>query len=84
MKIHIVQHDVKSCNPEENLQWILEALDTPESKEALLTVFPACTLCGYPIFSAAAYLDLQKRAQQALQTLAFPAIMLQVWQYTVI
>ena len=40
-----------------------------ESKEALLTVFPACTLCGAPLFGSVAYTDLQKRAQACLQEL---------------
>lgn len=69
MKIHLVQHNVITNNPEENLKWILEELDTQESKDALLTVFPACTLCGYPQFAMAAYSDLQKRAQACLQKL---------------
>lgn len=69
MKIHIVQHDVLTNRPEENLEWILAELDSPQSREALLTVFPACTLCGYPLFASAGYTDLQKRAQAALQEL---------------
>lgn len=69
MKLHIVQHNVYTNNPEKNLEWILQELDTPESKDALLTVFPACTLCGYPLFASAGYTDLQKRAQSALQEL---------------
>lgn len=69
MNIHIVQHNIITDNPEENLKWILEELERPESKEALLTVFPACTLCGYPLYASAAYTDIQKRAQQALQEL---------------
>lgn len=69
MKIHIVQHDIRSIQPEENLKWIAEQLNTKESSEALLTVFPACTLCGYPVFGAAAYTDLQKRSQSVLQQL---------------
>ena len=69
MNIHIVQHDVRTLAPEENLQWILAELDTPQSREALLTVFPACTLCGAPLYAAAGYTDLQKRAQAALQEL---------------
>ena len=69
MNIHIVQHDIVSNNPEENLKWILEELETPESKEALLTVFPACTLCGAPLYGSVAYTDVQKRAQAAMQEL---------------
>ena len=69
MNIHIVQHDVVSNNPEENLKWIIEELERPESKESLLTVFPACTLCGAPLFGSVAYTDLQKRAQLVLQEL---------------
>lgn len=69
MNIHIVQHDVLTNRPEENLQWILAELDSPSSREALLTVFPACTLCGSPLFASAGYTDLQKRAQAALQEL---------------
>ncbi|MBR3958785.1 MAG: NAD+ synthase [Bacteroidales bacterium] len=69
MNVHIVQHNVITNNPEENLQWIMAELDTQASKDALLTVFPACTLCGYPLFGSAAYTDLQKRAQAALQQL---------------
>ena len=56
-------------SPEENLQWILAELESEASKEALLTVFPACTLCGAPLYAAAGYTDLQKRAQSALQEL---------------
>ena len=69
MNIHIVQHDIFTNRPEENLQWILDELDSPSSREALLTVFPACTLCGSPLFASAGYTDLQKRAQAALQEL---------------
>ena len=69
MNIHIVQHDVLTNNPEANLQWILSELDTQASKDALLTVFPSDTLCGYPLHGSIAYTDLQKRAQLALQEL---------------
>ena len=69
MNIHIVQHNIVTNNPEENLRWILAELDTPESRDALLTVFPACTLCGAPLFASVAYTDIQKRAQAALQEL---------------
>ncbi|MBQ0016237.1 MAG: NAD+ synthase [Bacteroidales bacterium] len=69
MKINIVQHDIRSTRPQENLQWIKEELEKPSAKEALLTVFPACTLCGYPLYGAASYTDLQKEAQAALQEL---------------
>ena len=69
MKLHIVQHDVLTAQPEANLRWIVEELDRPESREALLTVFPPCTLCGYPLYADACYTDLQKRAQSALQEL---------------
>lgn len=69
MNIHIVQHDVLTGRPEENLEWIVSELESEASREALLTVFPACTLCGAPLFSAAGYTDLQKRAQAALQHL---------------
>ena len=69
MNVHIVQHNILTNNPEENLEWIMAELDTQASRDALLTVFPACTLCGYPMFGSAAYTDLQKRAQAALQQL---------------
>lgn len=69
MNIHIVQHDIWTGRPEENLEWIENELAAQESKEALLTVFPACTLCGAPLFAAAGYTDLQKRAQAVLQEL---------------
>ena len=69
MNIHIVQHDILTNNPEENLRWILEEIETPASREALLTVFPACTLCGYPLFGSISYIDIQKRAQSVLQEL---------------
>ena len=69
MNIHVVQHDVRTNRPEENLEWIIGELESPESREALLTVFPACTLCGAPLFASAGYTDLQKRAQAALQEL---------------
>ena len=69
MKIHVVQHDVWTNRPEENLEWIKAELDSAASREALLTVFPACTLCGAPLFASAGYTDLQKRAQAALQEL---------------
>ena len=69
MNIHIVQHNIITNNPEENLKWVIEELDRPESRDALLTVFPACTLCGSPLYGSVAYRDLQKRAQSALQEL---------------
>lgn len=69
MKINIVQHNIKTNNPEENLQWIMTELDSPEAKDSLLSVFPACTLCGYPLYGSASYTDMQKRAQSALQEL---------------
>ena len=69
MNIHVVQHDVRTCKPEENLEWIKAELSSEASREALLTVFPACTVCGEPLFAAAAYTDMQKRAQAVLQEL---------------
>ena len=69
MNIHIVQHNIATNNPEENLKWILDELDSPESKSALLTVFPACTVCGSPLFGSVTYTDIQKRAQAVLQEL---------------
>lgn len=69
MKIHIVQHDVLSLRPQDNLEWIKAELDSQPSREALLTVFPACTVCGSPLFAAAGYTDLQKEAQRVLQEL---------------
>lgn len=69
MQIHLVQHNVMTGNPEANMKWMLEELDTQEAKDALLTVFPACSLCGYPLYAAAAYTDLQKRTQAVLQEL---------------
>ena len=69
MKIHIVQHDVRTLHVEDNLAWIENELDSQASKEALLTVFPACTVCGAPLFAAAGYTDTLKHAQAALQRL---------------
>lgn len=69
MNIHIVQHNIATNNPEENLSWILNEIESTESREALLTVFPACTLCGYPVYGSIAYTDLQKRVQGTLQEL---------------
>ncbi|MCR5445182.1 MAG: NAD+ synthase [Bacteroidales bacterium] len=69
MKIHIVQHDVRTLRMEENLEWIVGELESEASREALLTVFPACTVCGAPLFAAAGYTDVQKRAQAVLQEL---------------
>ena len=69
MKIHIVQHDIVTASPEENFLWIKEQLASPQSQQAMLTVFPACSLCGAPLHAAAAYTDLQKRAQASLQEL---------------
>ncbi len=69
MKIHIVQHDVRTLRMEENLAWIEAELESAQSKEALLTVFPACTVCGAPLFAAAGYTDVQKQAQAVLQKL---------------
>ena len=69
MNIRIVQHNIITNNPEANLEWILAELDKPETKEALLTVFPACTICGYPLFGSVAYTDIQKRSQAVLQEL---------------
>jgi len=68
MNIHIVQHNIVTNNPEENLKWIIDAIESHDADEALLTVFPACTLCGYPLFGSVAYTELQKRAQAALQS----------------
>ena len=69
MKIHIVQHDVRTLRPQENMEWIMSELDSPQSREALLTVFPAGTICGAPLFAAAGYTDVQKQAQAVLQEL---------------
>ena len=69
MKVHIVQHDVRTLRMEDNLDWIVKELESQDSKEALLTVFPACTVCGAPLFAAAGYTDVQKRAQAVLQEL---------------
>ena len=69
MKVHIVQHDVRTLRMEDNLDWIANELESQDSKEALLTVFPACTVCGAPLFAAAGYTDVQKRAQAVLQEL---------------
>ena len=69
MKIHIVQHDVRTLRMEENLEWIERELESQDSKDALLTVFPACTVCGAPLFAAAGYTDTLKRAQNVLQEL---------------
>lgn len=69
MNVYVVQHNIITNNPEENLSWIMSELESRESKESLLTVFPACTLCGYPLYGSAAYADIQKRAQSALQQL---------------
>ena len=45
----------------------MNEIESPESADALITVFPACTLCGYPLFGSVAYTDIQKRAQAVLQ-----------------
>ena len=67
MKINIVQINTKTGNVAENLQKVFDELEKPQSKEALLTVFPANTLCGSPLLSSVVYTDLQKQAQLALQ-----------------
>ena len=54
---------------EDNLRWIKAELDSPQSREALLTVFPACTVCGHPLYAAAGYTDTIKSAQDVLQRL---------------
>ena len=69
MKIHIVQHDILTLRPEDNLAWIESVLDSQASRDALLTVFPSCTVCGAPLFAAAGQLDVQKQAQDVLQRL---------------
>ena len=69
MKIHIVQHDVRTLRMEDNLRWIESELESEASREAMLTVFPACTVCGTPLFAAAGYTDVQKQAQGVLQEL---------------
>ena len=69
MKIHIVQHDISTLHMEENMAWIRAELESQASREALLTVFPACTICGAPLFAAAGYTDVQKQAQSALSQL---------------
>ena len=69
MKVHIVQHDIQTLRLEENQKWIEAELESQPSKEALLTVFPACTVCGWPLYAAAGYTDVQKQAQVVLQQL---------------
>ena len=69
MKINIVQLNLATGDVARNLENIQAALDTPQSRESLLSVFPANTLCGYPLYNAVVYNDLQKEAQAALQTL---------------
>lgn len=69
MKIHIVQHDVRTARVEENYEWIENELQSEASREALLTVFPACTVGGAPLFAVAGQLDFQKHAQEVLQRL---------------
>ena len=69
MKIHIVQLDLRTMRVEDNLQRIRKELESEASRQALLTVFPANTLCGSPLFAAAEQTDLQKRSQAALQEL---------------
>ena len=69
MNIHLVQHDILTLRVDDNLQRIKAELDSDAARDALLTVFPACTLCGAPLFAAAGYTDLQKQAQAALQEL---------------
>ena len=54
---------------DDNLEWIKSELESEASREALLTVFPSCTICGAPLFSAAGYTDVQKQAQRVLQEL---------------
>lgn len=68
MKVNIVQLNMKTGDVAGNLEKIKNALDTPESKSALITVFPSNTICGYPLYSSVVYNDLQKEAQAALQT----------------
>lgn len=58
-----------TASPEDNLKWMQYELESEQAHEALLTVFPACTLCGAPLHAAAAYTDLQKRSQAVLQQL---------------
>ncbi|MBR4300696.1 MAG: hypothetical protein IKT84_02120, partial [Bacteroidales bacterium] len=67
MKINIVQINTKTGNVQENLQKVFDELEKPQAKEALLSVFPANTLCGSPLLSSVVYTDLQKQAQLALQ-----------------
>ncbi len=69
MNIHLVQHDILTLRVDDNMQRIKAELDSEASRNALLTVFPACTICGAPLFAAADYTDLQKQAQAALQEL---------------
>ncbi|MBP5677141.1 MAG: NAD+ synthase [Bacteroidales bacterium] len=69
MKIHIVQRDIRTLRMDDNLEWIKSELESEASREALLTVFPSCTICGAPLFSAAGYTDVQKQAQRVLQEL---------------
>ncbi|MBO4741018.1 MAG: NAD+ synthase [Bacteroidales bacterium] len=67
MKINIVQLNLKTGDIAGNLEKVKQALETPQSRESLLSVFPANTLCGYPLYSSVVYNDLQKEAQVALQ-----------------
>ena len=58
MKINIVQINTKTGNVQENLQKVFDELEKPQAKEALLSVFPANTLCGSPLLSSVVYTDL--------------------------
>ncbi|MBO4740440.1 MAG: NAD+ synthase [Bacteroidales bacterium] len=69
MKVNLVQLNLATGNVAKNLENIQAALDTPQSREALLSVFPSNTLCGYPLYNSVVYNDLQKEAQAALQKL---------------
>jgi NAD+ synthase (glutamine-hydrolysing) len=69
MKVHMVQCDVGTLQVEANRREVERAMEGAEASGALLTVFPCCTLCGSPLYEAADYTDLQKRAQAALQEL---------------
>ena len=46
MKVHIVQHDVRTLRMEDNLDWIAKELESQDSKEALLTVLKPIPATG--------------------------------------
>lgn len=67
MKINVVQSNFFSGRLKENVQKVAEVLKSEQSKDALLTVFPANNISGNPLMDKLEYADFHKELNTALQ-----------------